>query len=158
MPVILPEFEINSLLMEPKILPANWHAAINLRAKRGHYERQLNVTGKNSNRFLLVLRKSMHNEFDFSVIIAVKLPNSNRIFRLRRYNGLSHQHTNRLEGQTFYDYHIHLATERYQELGMHEDSFATPTNRYVNYEGAINCAISDVGFVTPHGTQLNLFN
>ncbi len=99
----------------------------------------------------------MCNELDFSVILAVQRPQSNRFFRLRRYNGLSHEHTNRIERETFYDYHIHHATERYQEIGMHEDSFATPTDRYANYEGAIDCVISDAKFVIPHGTQLNLY-
>ncbi len=157
MPLTLVKSEIESLLIEPKILPSNWDTAINLRAKRGHYECQLGVTGENSNRFFLMLRKSMCNELDFSVILAVQRPQSNRFFRLRRYNGLSHEHTNRIEGETFYDYHIHYATERYQEIGMHEDSFATPTDRYANYEGAIDCVISDAKFVIPHGTQLNLY-
>lgn len=157
MPLTLVKSKIESLLIEPKILPGNWDTAINLRSKRGHYECQLGVTGENSNRFFLILRKSMCNELDFSVILAVQRPQSNRFFRLRRYNGLSHEHTNRIERETFYDYHIHHATERYQEIGMHEDSFATPTDRYTNYEGAIDCVISDAKFVIPHGTQLNLY-
>lgn len=157
MPLTLVKSEIESLLIEPKILSSNWDTAINLRAKRGHYECQLSVTGENSSKFFLILRRSMCNELDFSVILAVQRPQSNRFFRLRRYNGLSHEHTNRIEGETFYDYHIHHATERYQEMGMHEDSFATPTDRYTNYEGAMDCVISDTKFVIPHGTQLNLY-
>lgn len=100
----------------------------------------------------------MSNEFDFSVIIAVQLHNSNRIFRLRRYNGLSHIHTNRIECETFYDYHIHIATERYQELGMREESYAIPTDRYLSFEGAINCAISDATFIPSGGGQLTFLS
>ncbi|MDZ7814842.1 MAG: DUF1828 domain-containing protein [Planctomycetota bacterium] len=39
---------------------------------------------------------------------------------MRRYNGKSHQHTNKIEGNTFFDFHIHQATERYQEFGERE--------------------------------------
>jgi hypothetical protein len=43
---------------------------------------------------------------------------------LRRHNGKSHEHTNQIEAGAFYDFHIHRATERYQELGMREDAYA----------------------------------
>ncbi|MCY3628025.1 MAG: hypothetical protein OXG88_10350 [Gammaproteobacteria bacterium] len=158
MRVALPESEIDSLMMERKVLPGNWSTAMRLSPKRGHYERQLEVTGENENIFVLILRKSMNNEFDFSVIVAVKLHKPNRIFRLRRYNGLSHTHTNRIESETFYDYHIHIATERYQKLGMHEESYAIRTDRYVNFEGAIDCAISDAKFEFPDGRQLTFLS
>lgn len=158
MRVALSESEINLLMMERKVLPGNWSTLIRLKPKRGHFERQLKVTGDNANEFALILRKSMSNEFDFSVIIAVRLHNSNRVFRLRRYNGLSHIHTNRIECETFHDYHIHIATERYQKLGMREDSYAIRTDRYLNFEGAIDCAISDATFVPSDGKQLTLLS
>lgn len=126
---IILDSEIKSLLEEEKPLPDNWRVAIKLRKKRGHYERQFSVTGKNGTVFHLIARKSMRNEFDFSVSLAAQLPNSNRIFGLRRYNGLSHEHTNRIEHEVFYDFHIHYATKRYQEFGMSEDSFAVRTDR-----------------------------
>ena len=154
---IILDSEINSLLEEEKPLPNNWRVAIKLRKKRGHYERQLSVTSENGTIFHLIVRKSMKNEFDFSVIVAAQLPNSNRIFRLRRYNGLSHEHTNRIEGEVFYDFHIHYATQRYQKLGMNEDSYAGRTDRYGDYEGALSCAVSDGNFIIPDGNQLDLF-
>lgn len=144
MPDIIPDSEIKSLLEEDKPLPDNWRVTIKLRRKRGHYERQLNVTGEDGTKFHLIVRKSMRNEFDFSVILAAQLPNSNRIFRLRRYNGLSHEHTNRIEHEVFYDFHIHYATQRYQELGMNEDSYAARTDRYENY-GGLSAAQSKMG-------------
>jgi hypothetical protein len=49
---------------------------------------------------------------------------------LRRHNGRSHEHTNQIEASTFYDFHIHMATERYQELGMREDAYAEATDRF----------------------------
>ena len=56
------------------------------------------------------------------------------LFRLRRYNGRSHQHTNKIEEITFYDFHIHTATERYQDAGYAEEHFAEVTDRYVDFE------------------------
>ncbi len=158
MRVVIPESEIASFMEERKIISGPWNSQMHLNPKRGHFERQLNVTGENNNRFILILRRSMNNEFDFSVIVAVQLQNNNRIFRLRRYNGLSHAHTNRIESETFYDYHIHIATERYQELGMREESYAIRTDCYDNFEGAICCAISDAKFEFPNGKQLTFLS
>jgi len=154
---IILDSEVKSLLEEGKLLPVNWRGAIKLRAKRGHYERQLIVIGENGTKFHLIVRKSMKNEFDFSVILAAQLPNSNRIFRIRRYNGLSHEHTNRIEREVFYDFHIHYATQRYQEFGMNEDSFAARTDRYGDYEGALSCAVNDGNFIIPDNNQLEIF-
>ena len=55
----------------------------------------------------------------------MRVPQSNRVFRLRRYNGKSHEHTNPIEKEIFYDFHIHTATERYQVLeNKKEDTYA----------------------------------
>ena len=47
------------------------------------------------------------------------------------------------------------ATERYQKIGFDEDTFAEETNRYSDFEGAIQCLIQDANFELP--AQLNLF-
>ena len=57
----------------------------------------------------------------------------------------------------FYDYHIHTATERYQELGMREDSYAEPSDRFSDLNTAINCMLKECGFEVPHDPQLKLF-
>ena len=46
------------------------------------------------------------NPLDFSVILAWLPPQSSTTFRLCRYNGKSHEHTNALEGNRFYDFHV----------------------------------------------------
>ena len=79
------------------------------------------------------------------------------MFRLRRYNGKSHEHSNTIESQTLYDFHIHHATERYQLSGLREDTFAEPTNRYGDLHGAIGCMIEDCGLDVPKDPQLSLF-
>ena len=105
--------------------------------KRGHLERHMDIAGVATSQFRLIFRQSRENPLDFSIILAVRVPQSSRLFRLRRYNGKSHEHTNHIEGVTFYDFHIHFATERYQETGAREDTFAEPTDRYSDIEGAL---------------------
>lgn len=128
---------------ERKSAPADWTDRIRLRAKRGHREQDLDLFGDEGNEFRLILRQSTVNQFDFSIILAVRIPLSNQLFRLRRYNGRSHEHTNHLEEETFYDFHIHYATERYQNLGTREDAYAEPTDRYADYRSALRCFIED---------------
>ncbi len=105
----------------------------------------------------IILRQSDFNTLDFSIILAVSPSDSNQLFRLRRYNGKHGEHTNKIEGDTFYDFHIHQATERYQESGMNEDAFAEVTDRYADFHTALRCMLEDCGFETPEDAQQNLF-
>ena len=95
---------------------------------------------------------------DFSIILAVCPVDSNQVFRLRRHNGKSHEHTNQIERSEFYDFHIHMATERYQYLGMREDAYAEPTDRYGDFEAALQCLLTDCGFEFPATPQQSLFD
>ena len=151
------DHEIESLIGERKVLPHDWQSRTRLKPKRGHYERHLDVSGASAGQFRPILRKSVENPLDFSIILAVRVPQSNRLFRLRRYNGKSHEHTNHIERVTFYDFHIHFATERYQEIGAREDTFAEPTDRYSDVAGALACLIADANFDTPPDSQRALF-
>lgn len=87
----------------------------------------------------------------------MRVPDSNRLFRLLRYNGKSHEHTNLIERESFYDFHIHRATERYQDRGMREDGYAVRTDQYANFSHAIQFMISDANLVLPPGTSPGLF-
>jgi hypothetical protein len=149
--------EITALVRERKALPADWRARMRLRPKRGHEERDLELTGDVGSEFRLILRQNKINPLDFSVILAVRVPQSNQLFRLRRYNGKSHEHTNQIEGDTFYDFHIHMATERYQDIGTREDAFAEPTDRYGDYHAALRCLIDDAQFEVPPDANTSLF-
>jgi hypothetical protein len=62
-----------------------------------------------------------------------------------------------VQSDKFYDYHIHTATERYQELGMREDTYAEPSNRFSDFNTAIICMLNDCGFDVPKDPQLKLF-
>jgi hypothetical protein len=156
MAIILTDADIARLLAEPKPLPADYQTRLQLRAKSGHKERELDVTGVTGSDFQLIVRQSIINSLDFSVVLAYSIPKSSVLFRLRRYNGRSHEHTNRVEGITFYDFHIHTATERYQEAGYAEEHYAESTDRYADLSGAIQCLIQDCAFELPPGTQGSL--
>lgn len=149
--------EIAKLLQERKPLPADWRNRARLRPKRGHDERDLDLAGDAGSEFRLILRQNKINPLDFSIILAVRVPQSNLLFRLRRYNGKSHEHTNHIEGETFYDFHIHMATERYQEIGTREDAFAESTDRYGDFQAALQCLIQDASLDVPPEAQGRLF-
>jgi len=148
--------EIDALLREQKPLPQDYRTRIRLNDKRGHREQELDIEGANGNQFRLILRQSNFNTLDFSIIVAVCPLDTNQSFRLRRYNGKSHEHSNHIGGNTFYDFHIHTATERYQELGTWEDAFAEPTDSYSDYHSALLHMMSECGFESPPGDQIPL--
>ena len=72
--------EIAALLQERKPLPADWHNQIRLRPKRGHEERDLELSGDGGGEFRLILRQNRINPLDFSIILAVRVPTRIRSF------------------------------------------------------------------------------
>jgi hypothetical protein len=128
MPVRLRDVEIARLVAERKVLPDDYRRRLQVRAKRGHKEQELDLRGVEGSEF-----------------------------RVRQYNGKSHEHTNVMEGEAFYDFHIHVATERYQDLGMREDSFAEVTERFGDYDGAVRALLADCGFQASVTEQQVLF-
>lgn len=157
MAVIYTDEEIAELVAESKVLPSNWASKAKMLRKRGHSERRINCRGEGGNTFSVILRQSLQNSLDFSAILALMVPQSNRLFRLRRYNGKSHTHSNTIEGQKFYDYHVHFATERYQLIGAREDAYAEVNSAYVDLSGAISQMIDEAAFEVLPGSQLPLF-
>jgi hypothetical protein len=144
--VRLTDEQIGALLKERKRLPHDYLGRIRVKPKRGHKERELDVRGDNGSLFRLRVRQANANPLDFSAILMFCPKDTNQTVRLRRYNGRSHEHTNMIEGETFYGFHIHMATERYQELGRDEDSYAELTDRYADLDGALDCLLADCGF------------
>lgn len=152
MPITYSDQEIEELILERKVLPNDWRdKLLSPNSDRG----ELIVKGDNGNTFRIIMRRNTLRESDFSVILAVLVPPSNRNFRLRRYNGWTHPHNNRIEREEVDGFHIHFATERYQLRGLKEDSYALSTNRYRNLNGALQCLIDDANFAAP--SQLDLF-
>ena len=157
MPVRLTDDEVARLIAERKPLPADYQAKMQVRPKRGHKERELGAVGTNGGEFRVILRQSSHNPFDFSAILAYLVPGTNQLFRLRRYNGKSHEHSNPIEKESFYDFHVHEATERYQEIEKREDTYATASDRFSDLTSAVACMVADCAFELPAGPQQALF-
>ena len=149
--------DIERLLRERKPLPDGYRQRLKVRDKNRQMERQLDVIGDGGNEFCIILRQTKFNVLDFSVILAVRPPKSNQLFRLRRYNGKHSPHKNTIEGNRFYDFHIHIATERYQALDEEEDAYAEPTAKFANIDQALDCLLKDCGFDVPPDQQLPLF-
>ena len=149
----LSDQEVHALLAEEKRLPADYSHRFVLKPKRGHGEFELDLDGADGSAFRVVARRSNFNHLDFSVVLVYRVPGSNQVLRLKRNNGRSHEHTNPIERQTFYDFHIHTATERYQRSGNREDTFAEVTDPYANVDQAVECLFEDCGFIVPDELQ-----
>ena len=143
MPAVFTDEEIAEFIRKPKTRAGSRRELPPLRHKRGHAEGSATFQDADGNEFRVTLRKGLINALDFSAILMVRVPNSNRWFRLRRHNGKSHPHRNPLEGSAMTGFHVHTATERYQRSGRREDTYAEATNRYSDYEGAVRCLVED---------------
>jgi len=149
--------QIQEMLTEIKILPNDWKQSLSLKPKKlGHDESQLDIVGEKGNNFRIKMRLSQFDPLSFSVILCFCLKETNFLFRLCRYNG-KHQHTNTIEKQTFFEFHIHYATQRYQGLGVKEDFYAEPSNKYSDIYSALDCLLSDCFFISENDAQLDLF-
>ena len=158
MEVFLTDKEIQDLIKEKKQMTiAPDELFRNMRDKRGHKGSEHIIPRPDSSSFVIKVRLSDENSLDFSAILGYSPPKSTKLFLLRRYNGKSHEHKNKLERENvFYDFHIHTATERYQREGTKEEYFAEITDRYATIHEALNCLIADCNVALPLGSQHNL--
>jgi hypothetical protein len=143
--VILSEVAINELIAERKPMPDGLQPITRWVERNRHFRREYEIKSNAGNNFMIKLRKSAINPFDFSAILGYQLPGVNTIFHLRRYNG-THYHSNTIENVRFRACHIHTATERYQTLGGKVEHFAEVTTRYADLDSAIKCMLEDCGF------------
>ena len=83
-----------------------------------------------------------------------------------RYNGKHpSEHTNKLEKEQQYEeykfgpaFHIHIATERYQESGYYPiDGFAFVTANYYDFNSALSCFLKENNFEKPQSPQSEIF-
>jgi hypothetical protein len=150
---LLTDEEIAVLIGEPKpaIGPAD---LLPRRLKRGHRELDRDFKGADGASFQLIVRQNVATPEDFSVILAYSMPKVHRRFRLRRHNGPSHRHPNKIEGNLVTGPHIHIATQRYQEAGFKEDAYAEATNRYSDLVGAIDHMLEVANFERPSQTTI----
>jgi hypothetical protein len=158
MEVFLSDIEIQDLISERKQMTLAPNVLLrNMRDKRGHRASEHTISRPDDSLFIIKIRVNNENPLDFSVILGYSPANSTKLFLIRRYNGKSHEHKNKLEGErAFYNYHIHTATERYQREGTKEEYFAEETDRYSTVQEALNCLISDCNIIIPLNAQLQL--
>jgi len=130
---------------------------ISMKEKKGHKSAEHAMPQADGSSFIIMIRISLENPLDFSVILGYTPAKATKPFLLRRYNGRSHEHKNRIEKEeVFYDYHIHQATERYQREGSKEEYFAEKSGRYTTPREALTCLISDCNIFLPPESQLKL--
>ena len=87
--------------------------------------------------FTLFWRQNILDPLDFSVGLSYKFPDTNVMINLIRCNGNSHKHKNKLEGTKFDGaFHVHKATERYQQSGFKAENYAEKSTEFTDMEGA----------------------
>ncbi len=150
--------EIDSLVSEEKFFSGSIEEIMNFKESDSHKRASVELSRSDGSRFIIKLRQNQNSINDFSAIMAFKEKGSNRDFKLRRYNGKSHEHSNKLEGNKFYAFHIHIATQRYQDVGRKEESYAEKTVRYSNIKGALKCLLQDCNVKTKRDPQASLFD
>jgi len=163
----LTDDEIDDLVAESKSLPKNWTTRLRPRTKsnRQHAERDLGIQGEAGNQFRIIVRHNAINPLDFSIILTFKDTDGSE-FVLRRYNGKHpSQHTNRLEkargepNSSFRNtFHIHKATQRYQEEGLPIDGYAEETSEYASFDTGLQAFFLSNGVVFPGDDQPSLFD
>lgn len=157
MSIKLNDNDILQLIKEKKVLSKELDSLFQMKEKKGHKEQELTIKRDDGSLFKIILRQNRKNVLDFSLILGYIPPKSNLLFRLRRYNGKSHEHTNIIEKDTFYDFHIHTASQRYQTAGPREDGYAEVSNAYSDIHSAMNYFIKDCNIISPDDKQGRLF-
>ena len=141
--------QIEEFMQEHKVLPNNWRNQL-------YKDEKLFVVGNYGNKFGIRIRQSSVYSLDFSAVLTVSIPLSNIEFRLRRYNGSTNPHPNPIEGSVVNGFHIHYATERYQQRGDDEETYAEETSRFSDLDGALRCLFKDANFEEPPQLQLHM--
>jgi hypothetical protein len=151
------DLQIAQLINEPKPLPLDWYSKIQTKTYMTYETKSFDVKGIRNNTFRVIWRQSIINQLDFSAIFGVIPINATKPFRLKRYDGKVSPHSNPIEKERFHDFHIHIATERYQVFGTREeDKYAEVTDRFSDLTGAIQCLLEDCNFQLPETSQLSL--
>jgi len=152
MPVVhLTDKEIDALIAVQKHLPSDYRTRLRTRARSyssQHEEGQLEIVVQGFGTFRIILRKNRINPLDFSAILGYIPLERLRLFHLRRYNGV-HKHTNKIEGTSFRAFHIHYATQRYQEAGWDIDTYAETTDKYAAIDSALELLLDECNFIRP---------
>lgn len=115
--------------------------------KEGHEQFNFRVIAldDSGHEFELYKRQNLREgmEDDFSCGISWLAPNGETL-TLKRYNGSSHNHPNKIENTKLgNNSHIHIATEKYIQANRKPEGFAEITDRYNTLDGALHCLVTD---------------
>jgi hypothetical protein len=154
-PRVLPDAEIAELLAEVKRIPSQWRALLKPKVKSNtkYGQNEFSFKGHAGHSFALSIRTANDNLLDFSIILAFS--DGGHEYNLIRHNGKhKSDHTNIIEHRLGLPdsrlrnvFHIHHATQRYQEQDLQIEGFAQPTTLYSDVEGAIELMVSRYGFI-----------
>lgn len=97
------------------------------------WEHELQTVGGNV--FRIKIHRNKRFIDNFSVIFQY-IDENEKSFNLKRYNGIHAPHINTIEKNRVQGFHIHTATERYQEKNLHIEAYAEETDQYSDWKGA----------------------
>jgi hypothetical protein len=144
--LLLTDAQINAYILERKRLALDGARKIFHATKsQDSGTTRVRMVGVAGSEFAIILRRSKGNPDDYSFILGLVLE-SQKLFHLRRYNGPSHFHRNKIEKNQFSATpHIHFATERYQTKYplLDVESYAEPSTAYHDASSAWNLIIQD---------------
>jgi hypothetical protein len=150
--LVLTDPQIAAFLADPKGLvdPGEVLRALQ-RAAPENSSRQYrrDVAGKSGASYRLILRQSVLDSSNFSVILGV-VESGGRVTNLRRHNGTSHSHYNPIEDTEFANVcHVHIATERYQDRGARPEHFAEVSEEFHDLATALAFMLKETNFEQP---------
>lgn len=149
--------ELQELIALPKILTIAGVKKIAERKVEPAYRRaDVQLDADSENEFFLKVRESLDDPADFSVILSVRLKSGEQL-NLIRCNGGSHSHKNLIEKTKIRGQHIHMATQRYIDMGCKAEGFAQGTKDYNSLDEAVDCMMRKANIsreVTDNNTSL----
>jgi hypothetical protein len=102
----------------------------------------------------IMIRQNVDRPANFSIILIYRDPIDGDVAVLR-FNGDHGGHTNRLEKERIRGPHIHIMTERYQEMTTHPDGYAMPARGYKDIKGAMIqfMGMANISYRTENGQK-----
>lgn len=104
--------------------------------ENAHKRADIELLSETDDSFYIRLRESLDDPTDYSAILSVRLK-IGESFNLIRCNGSSHDHKNAIEKTQLHGTHVHIATERYFNMGCQPEGFAEESVEYTNINEAI---------------------
>ncbi|MFT8276129.1 DUF6978 family protein [Kerstersia gyiorum] len=158
--MILTDEEIARLIAMPKVV-SNPRARQKIQKK----SMRINYTAlADGALFEIYVRQNQLVASAFSCGLIYQSQSGERV-TLMRCNGSDHPHGNPLEGVSTIGVccHIHMATQRYMEIGRKAEHYAEPTDAYSDVTGALltlmeRCNITGLETRVPSPDQNDLFS